>query len=456
LAEKFGLTSFKPFQKNVISATLDGSDTRVIHPSGRGKSLCFQFPPVYQNKKAIVVTPTISLMQDRVHALNSKGIPCALVGSAQLDMQVEMRALEPDSIELLIFVTPEWMTKPENQAKLHTLVRANQLSLIAIDEAHLFAEWSEFHTAFSDLRNIKSHFPSIPIMVLTATATPAVEEDIKLLLRNQVVQKISMNRPNVTLNVEELKEDKSLNHAEKFAKRAAEICGSSSSIVYTDFIADIGPIVSVLQQVGVEAVGYHGEMNAPSRQESYLKWKSGQVQAIVATMTLGIGIDKPDIRHVVRSGVPESILSWAQELGRAGRDGQQACVTILYRRSDISHANAWILNNLSNEERCRHILSNFSESWRFVNANLAGVCRRRLLLEMFGEESTSSTSTEDCCDVCMYKVRNYSDFKEELKVLIDAVDHLGGMGEVKVAEWIRGSKIAWTNAFNKKCLIQQS
>ena len=173
LAEKFGMTSFKPFQKNVISATLDGRDTLVIHPTGSGKSLCFQFPPVYQNKKAIVVNPTISLMQDQVHALNSKGIPCVLVGSAQVDKQVEMHALEPDSKELLIFVTPEWMTKPANQAKLHTLVRANQLSLIAIDEAHLFTEWSEFRTAFSDLRNIKSHFPSIQIMCLTATATPA-------------------------------------------------------------------------------------------------------------------------------------------------------------------------------------------------------------------------------------------------------------------------------------------
>ena len=132
LAEKFGLTSFKPFQKNVISATLDGSDTLVIYPTGSGKSLCFQFPPVYQNKKAIVVTPTISLMQDQVHTLNSKGIPCVLVGSAQLDKQVEMRALEPDSKEMLIFVTPEWMTKPVNQAKLHTLVRANQLSLLCV------------------------------------------------------------------------------------------------------------------------------------------------------------------------------------------------------------------------------------------------------------------------------------------------------------------------------------
>ena len=214
-----------------------------------------------------------------------------------------------------------------------------QSVVTAIDEARLFTQWSEFRTAFSDLRNIKSHFPSIPIMCLTATATPAVEEDIKLLIRNPVVQKKSMNRPNVTLNVEELKDDKSLNHAEQFAKRAAEICGSSSSIVYTDFIADIGPIVSALQQVGVEAVGYHGEMDAPSRQESYLKWKSGQVQTIVATKAFGMGIDKPDIRHVVRSGVPESILSWAQELGRAGCDGQQACATILYRRSDISQWN---------------------------------------------------------------------------------------------------------------------
>ena len=166
-------------------------------------------------------------------------------------------------------------------------------------------------------------------MALTATATERVEEDVKLLLRNPVTSKSSMNRPNIILNVEELLHDSSLPRAVKFAKRAAEIIQSTSSIVYTDFIKDIGPIVSALEEVGVEAVGYHGEMDALSRHESYIRWKSGRVQTIIATKAFGMGIDKPDT-EMVRNGVPESLLSWAQELGRAGRDGSQACATILY------------------------------------------------------------------------------------------------------------------------------
>ena len=124
----------------------------------------------------------------------------------------------------------------------------------------------------------------------------------------------------------------------------------------------------------MEAVGYHGEMDAPSRHKSYIKWKSGQVQTIVATKAFGMGIDKPDIRHVVRNGVPESMLSWAQELGRAGRDGSQACATILYRRSDISHANPWVLNKISDKERCRHKLTCFSESWRYMSMHILLEC----------------------------------------------------------------------------------
>ena len=210
------------------------------------------------------------------------------------------------------------------------------MTLITIDEAHLFTEWKDFRSAFGELRRLKTEFGCVPIMALTATATPSVEEDIKLLLRNPVINKSSMNRPNVTLSVEELLHDSSVPAALQFAKRAAEIIKSTSSIIYTDFIKDIGPIVSTLEEFGVEAVGYHGEMDAPSRYESYIRWKSGQVQTIVATKAFGMGIDKPDIRHVVRNGVPESMLSWAQELGRAGRDGSQACATILYHRSDIS------------------------------------------------------------------------------------------------------------------------
>ncbi len=455
LAEKFHLTAFKKFQKEVIGAILEGRDTLVVYPTGSGKSLCFQFPPVYLNKKAIIISPTISLMQDQVHKLNMIGIPSTFLGSAQLDRSVEVDALKPDSKELLIFVTPEWMSKPSNKCKVQSLAKAKKLALIAIDEAHLFTEWKEFRGAFDDLARLKSEFPSTPITALTATVTPSVQEDITSILRSPVVKKTSMNRPNITLIAKELLPDKSVSYSMQFAKEAAEIVGSSSSIVYTDFIADIGPIVSGLAEFGVEAVGYHGEMDTTARHESYLKWKSGQVQIIVATRAFGMGIDKPDIQHVIRNGVPESMLSWAQELGRAGRDGNQASATILYRKADISHANPWVMHNVANRDLCKRILAGFSNSWKYVQSDLAGICKRRVLLDMFGEEETSANATGDCCDVCMTKKNGkykFHNFKEELKILIDALDQVGCKGELKVSEWIRGSKIPWTEKFNKNCV----
>ena len=187
----------------------------------------------------------------------------------------------------------------------------------------------------------------------------------------------------------------------------------------------------------MEAVGYHGEMDIPTRQESCLKWKSGDVK-IVATKAFGTGIDKANIHHVIRNSVLESMLSWAQELGRAGRDGHQACATILYSKSDISHANSRILNNLSiDQERCKWILSGFSDCWRYVNAHLSGKCRRRLLMDIFGEESNQSNASRDCCDVCMHKNSNeteYTDHIEELKILLDVLKTIGCKGEVKLAE----------------------
>ena len=231
------------------------------------------------------------------------------------------------------------MAKPSSQAKLQALAGVNQLSLIAIDEAPLYTEWCSFRSAFTDLKNLKYNFPDTPIMALTAKANSVVEDEIKILLRHPVIEKASMDRPNIALYVDELESDKSFPPEMEFGTRASEIVGSSAAIVYTDFITDIGPIVSSLSENGIQAVGYHGEMDTYSRHESYLQWKSGEAQAIVATKAFGMGIDKSDIRHVIRNGVPENMLSWAQELGRCGRDGKNATATILYRKSDLSHAN---------------------------------------------------------------------------------------------------------------------
>ena len=185
-------------------------------------------------------------------------------------------------------------------------------------------------------------------MALTATAMPDTLEDITDILRNPKVIRCSVNRPNVYLCVKELHRasEKSLAPAMQFSQRAKGIIGSSSAIIYTDFISDVGPIVSALGELGINAVGYHGELDAPSRHESYLKWKSNEVKVIVATKAFGMGINKPDIRHIVQNGVPENILSWVQELGRAGRDGKESWATILFRKGDVSHANEVVFKQL--------------------------------------------------------------------------------------------------------------
>ena len=248
-------------------------------------------------------------MQDQVQKMNDLGIPAIYLGSAQFDAQAEAHALDPTSSETLIFVTPELITKACHQQKVMALWKEKKFALIAIDEAHLVSEWGNFRTAFSGLKELKHIFRDIPIMALSATATGEVENSICELLRNPIIQRTSVNRPNITLNVEELCQDKSVQPSMQFAQRAAEIAGNSSTIIYTDFIAGIGPIISSLHEVGIEAVGYHGEMDIPSRHEAYGKWKSGEVQIIVATKAFGMGIDKSNIRNVIRNRVPESILS---------------------------------------------------------------------------------------------------------------------------------------------------
>ena len=167
LAEKFNLTRFREYQKQAITAILDGKDCLIIQPTGSGKSLCFQFPPICQNKKSFVITPTISLMKDQVTNCRERGINAVFLGSAQPDKSLEDQALSPDSSESIILVTPEWISKSPNKEKIQHLVRENKLSLIAVDEAHLFHMWPQFRTSYQELETLKIEFPTVP---LTATA----------------------------------------------------------------------------------------------------------------------------------------------------------------------------------------------------------------------------------------------------------------------------------------------
>ena len=268
LAETFDLTRFCKYQKMVIDSTLEGKDTLIIQGTGSGKSLCCQFPPVFEGKKAIVVSPTISLMEDQVENLQRKGIPAIFLGSAQLDTSAESRAFEVDSNFVLIYVTPEWLSKPEKKSMVRTLNSARKLSLIAIDEGHLYHEWQEFRPAYRDLANLKYEFPRTPVMILTATATPETTKELLTLLCDPVIARGSVNRRNIYLAVEEVL----TGDFQAVADKVSEVYNNESTIVYTDFVDNVGKIISSLQDLSIEAVGYYGEM---SRSESYRKWKSG-------------------------------------------------------------------------------------------------------------------------------------------------------------------------------------
>ena len=444
-ADSFWLTKFKPFQKDIILSVLDGKDTVVIQPTGSGKSLCYQFPAIYQQKKVIVVSPTISLMQDQVTNLKLKNVRAVFLGSAQLDKKAEIDAFLPHSDYSVTFVTPEWIAVEKNRAKVQQLVEADELSLIAIDEAHLFHQWQEFRHSYKDLERLKVEFTNTPLMVLTATASDVVETSILRLVRSPMISKGSINRPNVYFQCEELSNEDDFTI---FAKKVSETINNEFCIIYTDFINNIGPIMSKLQDNGIDSLPYYGEMDAKARYSNYIKWKNDEVKVIVATAAFGMGIDKANIRHVIRYGVPESLTTWAQELGRAGRDGCPAIATIYYCMNNTDHAMAWIRNHIGNAEYCKQLLEGFVSSWKYVMADLAGKCRREILLNAFKEECLENDNT-DCCDVCKMDVQ-LVEMTEELKILVDAINAVDCKGELKIVQWIRGSSLKWTEEYDKR------
>ena len=247
------------------------------------------------------ITPTISLMQDQVKNCEEQQIRAEYLGSAQLDLSMEDRVLSPTSDVNLIFVTPEWISKADKKAKVQKLAKHNQLCMIAIDEAHLYHYWQDFRVAFKQLETLKDEFPSTPIACLTATAPPPVEASILKLLRNPLVTKGSTNRSNISLACEVIPSSIHRKDFSYFASRVSDILSDSEcAIIYTDFIDDVGPIMSKLSEERIESVAYYGEMDVKSRNESYMRWRSGEVKVMVATSAFGMGINKLDIRHIIR------------------------------------------------------------------------------------------------------------------------------------------------------------
>jgi ATP-dependent DNA helicase RecQ len=396
LQEHFGFKKFKDQQEKIIKTLLAGKDTFVIMPTGGGKSLCYQLPAIISEGVAIIVSPLIALMKnqvDLVRGYSSKDDVAHFLNSTltKKEIKVVQDDLQTGRTKML-YVAPETLTKQDNLDFFNNL----KISFFAVDEAHCISEWGhDFRPEYRRLRDMMDAInPKIPVIALTATATPKVQSDIvkNLGLRNHETFISSFNRSNLYYEVQpKVNKDDTIKNMVRF------IVGNKgkSGIIYTLNRKTTEELAEVLMANGVKAVAYHAGLDSKVRSERQDQFLNEDVQVIVATIAFGMGIDKPDIRFVMHYNIPKSIENYYQETGRAGRDGLEGKCILYYSHKDVS--------------KLEHLMRDKPLSEREVGAQLinetvsyaeSGVCRRKTLMSYFGEHYP----TENCgsCDNCKH------------------------------------------------------
>lgn len=394
LKKFFGFENFKGNQKDIIKSVLAGRDTFVIMPTGGGKSMCYQLPALMNEGTAIIISPLIALMKNQVDSIRNFGTEQGIAHFMNSSLtKAEILNVKNDLTNektKLLFVAPESLTKQENVDFLRTL----KISFYAIDEAHCISEWGhDFRPEYRRLRPIIEEIGAkVPIIALTATATPKVQQDIQknLNMMDANIFKSSFNRPNLYYEVRP--KDKNVNR--EIIKYVKQHMGKSG-IVYCLSRKMVEEVAETLQVNGIKALPYHAGLDSPTRRKNQDMFLMEEADVIVATIAFGMGIDKPDVRFVIHHDIPKSLEGYYQETGRSGRDdGEGNCITF-YSYDDIQKLEKFMKGKpVAEQEIAKQLLH---ETVAYVES---AVCRRKQLLHYFGDIYLN----ENCgnCDNCLH------------------------------------------------------
>src|SRR5210317_829727 len=411
----FGFSSFKGLQESVVQNVLDQKDSFVIMPTGGGKSLCYQLPALIQEGTSIVVSPLIALMKDQVDTIrgisSQDGVAHVLNSSLNKTAVAQVKSDIQAGITKLLYVAPESLSKQENI----DFFKSIKISYLAIDEAHCISEWGhDFRPEYRNLRIILEQFNQrVPIIALTATATPKVQEDIMKNLRITGAQvfKASFNRPNLYYEVRP-KTAQVDSDIIRFVKQNP----NKSGIIYCLSRKRVEELAQTLQVNGINSLPYHAGLDAKSRVSHQDRFLKDECDIIVATIAFGMGIDKPDVRFVIHHDIPKSIESYYQETGRAGRDGGEGHCLAFYSYKDIEKLEKFMAGKPVAEQEIGHAL--LQEVVAFAETSIS---RRKFILHYFGEEFDNETGEGGAMDDNVRHPKKKHEAKDDVIVLLDTI-----------------------------------